>query len=53
MVETLPSNMGDAGSIPGQGAGIPHASRPKGQDIKHKQCRGKFNKDFENGPRQK
>ena len=28
MVKTLPSNAGGAGSIPGQGAMIPHASWP-------------------------
>ena len=28
------------------GRGIPHALRPKGQNIKQKQCRNKFNKDF-------
>ena len=27
-VKNLPSNSGDAGSIPGQGTKIPHASRP-------------------------
>ena len=31
MVETLPSNAGGAGSIPGRGAKIPHASWPKNQ----------------------
>ena len=29
VVETSPSNAGGAGSIPGRGAKIPHASRPK------------------------
>ena len=29
MVKTSPSYAGGAGSIPGWGAGIPHASRPK------------------------
>ena len=29
MVKTSPSNIGSAGSIPGWGAGIPHALRPK------------------------
>ena len=28
MIKTLPSNAQNAGSIPGQGAKIPHASRP-------------------------
>ena len=34
VVETLPSNAGGAGSIPAQGAKVPHASRPKIQNIK-------------------
>ena len=29
VVETSPSSAGGVGSIPGQGARIPHASRPK------------------------
>ena len=37
MVKTSPSSAGVAGSIPGRGAKIPHASRPKNQDIKQKQ----------------
>ena len=37
MVKTLPSNAGGAGSIPGRGAKIPHASRPKNRNIKQKQ----------------
>ena len=39
--------------IPGQGAKIPHASRPKNQNIKQKQYCNKFNKDFKNGPQPK
>ena len=35
VVGTLPSNAGGAGSIPGRGAGIPHASCPK-KPKKHK-----------------
>ena len=35
MVKTLPSSAGGVGSIPGGGAKIPHASRPKHQNIKH------------------
>ena len=47
MVKTLPSNTGGAGSIPGWGAKIPHASQPKNQkNIKQKQYCNKFNKDF-------
>ena len=32
MAKTLPSNTGSAGSIPGQGAKIPHPLRPKNQN---------------------
>ena len=46
MVKTSPSNAGGASLIPGQGAKIPYASRPKNQNIKQKQYRNKFNKDF-------
>ena len=46
MVKTSPSNAGGAGSIPGWGAKIPHASRPKNQNIKQKQYCKKFNKAF-------
>ena len=34
MVKTSPSNAGVVGSIPGQGAKIPHAPRPRNQNIK-------------------
>ena len=37
VVNTQPSNARGAGSIPGQGAKIPHASQPKNQNIKQKQ----------------
>ena len=54
MVTTSPSNAGGAGLIPGWGAKIPHASRPKNQNIKQKQYCNEFNKkDFKNGPHQK
>ena len=53
MVKTLPSNAGGAGSIPGWGVKIPHASWPKNQNIKQKQYCDKFNKNFKNGPHQK
>ena len=53
MVKTSPSNAGGAGSIPGRGAKIPHALRPKNQNIKQKQHCNKFNKDFKNGLHQK
>ena len=46
MVKTSPSNAEGAGSIPGWGAKIPHASWPKNQNIKQKQHCNKFNKDF-------
>ena len=50
MVKTSPSRAGDAGSVPGQGARIPHAPRPKIQNIKQEHYCNKFNKDFKNGP---
>ena len=50
VVKTLSSNAGGAGSNPGRGAKIPHASGPKNQNIKQKQYCNKFNKDFKNGP---
>ena len=53
VVKTLPSSAGGAGSIPGGGTRIPHASRPKNQDIKQKQYCNIFSKDFKNGPHQK
>ena len=53
MVKTSPSNAGDVGSVSGRGAKIPHASRPKHQNIKQKQYCNKFNKDFKNDPHQK
>ena len=34
VVKTSPSNAGGTGSIPGQGAKIPHASMPKNQNTK-------------------
>ena len=36
MVKTLPSNAGGAGSILGWGVKIPHALRPKNQNIKNR-----------------
>ena len=53
MVKTSPSNAKDAGSSPGQGAKISHASQPKSQNIKQKQYCDKFNRGFINGPHQK
>ena len=45
VIGASPSNVGSARSIPGRGAGIPHASRPKGRE--QRQYCNKFNKDFE------
>ena len=53
VVKTSPSNTGGAGSIPGWGAKIPHASWPENQNVEQKQYCNKFNKDFKNGPHQK
>lgn len=53
VVKNLPSNARGSGLITGQGAKIQHASGPKHQNIKHRQCGNKFNKDFQNGPHQK
>ena len=53
VAKTSPSNAGSAGLIPGRGAKIPHASRPKNQHIKQKQYCNEFNEDFKNGPHQK
>ena len=50
MVKILPFSAGSVGSIPGQGAKIPHVSRPKTQYIKQKQYCNKFNKDLKKGP---
>ena len=45
VVKTSLSNAGGAGSTSGQEAKIPHASRPKKQNIKQKQCcNSEFNK---------
>ena len=46
VVKTSLSNSGGAGSIPGQGAKIPHAPGPKNQDRKQKQYCNQFNKDL-------
>ena len=53
MVKTSPSSAVGAGSMPGWGAKIPHASWPKNQNIKQKQYCNEFNKDFKNGPYKK
>ena len=46
VVKTSPFRARDAGSIPGQGAKILHASWPKKQNIKQNQYYNKLNKDF-------
>jgi len=49
VIKTSLSKQGHAGLIPGGGAKIPHAPRPKKkQNIKQKQYGNKFNKDFKN-----
>ena len=45
VVNTLPSNEGASGSIPGWRGKIPHASQPKTQNIKQKKYCNKANKD--------
>ena len=52
-IKMSPSNVGDAGLIPGQGAKIPHACGTENQNIKQKQRCKKFNKDFKIGLPQK
>ena len=46
VVKTSPSNAAGVGLIPDWGAKIPHALRPKNQNIKQKQYCNKFNEDF-------
>ena len=46
MVKNPPSNARGVCSIPGQGTKLPHASRPKSQNIKQKQYYNKFKKDL-------
>ena len=53
MVKTSPSNAGDADSLLGGGAQIPHTSQPKNLNRKQKQSCKKFNRDFKNGPLKK
>ena len=45
-VKTLPFHAAGAGSIPGQGAQIPHTTWPINKNIKQKEYCNKFNKDF-------
>ena len=49
VVKISPSNAGGAGLILGRGARLLHASWPKNQNMKQKQCCNKLNKDFKNG----
>ena len=44
VVRILPSNAGGAGSVPGWGSQMPHASQPKNQSGKQKQYCNKFKK---------
>jgi len=44
VIRVLPSTASSVGSIPGQGAKIPHDSRPRNQNIKQKQYCSKSNK---------
>ena len=53
VVKTLPSKERGAGSIPGQGAKVSHASWPKNLNINLKQHGNKFNQVFKNGPHHK
>ena len=47
VIQTSPSNAEGAGTIPVQGAKIPHVSQTKKKkNIKQKQYCNKFNKDF-------
>ena len=45
-VKTLPFHAAGAGSIPGQGAKIPHTTWPINKNIKQKEYCNKFNRDF-------
>ena len=53
VVKISPSSAGGVGSIPGQGARIPHASVPKKQNKKQKKYCNKLSKDLKNGPYQR
>ena len=46
VIKNPPSSARSASLIPSEGTKIPHASRPKNQNIKQKQYCNKFNKDF-------
>ena len=49
VIKILPSNASSSGSTPGWGGKIPHASRPKIQNISWKQYCINFNKNFKHG----
>ena len=51
-VKISPSKAGGMGSIPGQAAKIPHALKPKNQNLNKPYCNHlcKFNKNFLKGP---
>ena len=53
VIKTSPFNAEDMGSIPDRGTKIPHALRPKNQNIRQKQYCNKFNEDFKNSSHQK
>ena len=53
VLNTLSSNAGGVGLIPGQGAKIPHSSQLRNQNIEQKQCCNNFSKDFKTGPHYK
>ena len=53
MVKTLPCSAASVGPISDRGDKIPHALRPKSQNIKQKQYCNEFNKDLKNGPYEK
>ena len=52
MVKRSASNAWGTGSIPGWGADTPHASRPRNQTMKQKQCCNKFSEVFKTSPHQ-
>ena len=52
VVKSSASNAGGTGSIPGWGAEIPHASRPRDQTMKQKQYCNKFSEVFKTSPHQ-
>ena len=54
MVKTLPSNTGEAGLIPTQGAKIPHVLWPKNENINNRRNNvTNLTKMIKNGPLQK